>query len=222
MLAPIGDIDSDAGPRSGRGARMRFCALRRVAAPLEDLLRFVVDPEGQVVPDVKAKLPGRGVWVTADAASVAEAARRRVFARAFKRDVAVPPGLERLAQTALERHALDALAVAVKAGQAIAGFAKAEAVLRSGRAAGLIHARDASAEGARKLDALARGAGEAAENVPVIRAFTSAQLDLAFGRSNVVHAALLAGSASQGFLGRCHRLARFMNPAHAAAGEVAT
>lgn len=219
MLAPIFDAEADAGPRDARRGISRLCVVRRAVTPTENLIRFVVDPDGVVVADVKGKLPGRGVWVTADRASVGEAARRRVFARAFKRDVKVPPDLEALVRTALERHALDSLAMAAKAGEAVAGFAKVEAALAAGRAIALLHARDAGAEGVRKLDALARRSDEEGENVPILRAFTSAQLDLAFGRSNVVHAALLAGSASTGFIGRCRRLERFIDPAHAAASK---
>lgn len=219
MLASMVEVEADAGPRAARRDVARLCALRRAVTPTDNLIRFVVDPDGIVVPDVKGKLPGRGVWVTADRKSVSEAVRRRVFARGFKRDVTVPGDLDTRVQAALERHALDSLAMAAKAGEAVAGFAKVEAALAAGRAVALLHAREAGTDGVRKLDALVPQSDEEAKNVPIIRAFTSAQLDLAFGRSNVVHAALLAGSASTGFIGRCRRFERFIGPAHAAASE---
>ncbi len=218
MLASMVEVAADAGARARREVA-RLCALRRSVTPTENLVRFVVDPDGIVVPDVKGRLPGRGVWVTAERESVNEAVRRRVFARGFKRNVTVPPDLDMIVRRALERHALDSLAVAVKAGQAIAGFAKVEAALAAGRAIALLHACDAGADGMRKLAASVRRSDAEAKNVPAIRAFTSAQLDLAFGRSNVVHAALLAGSASTAFIGRCRRFERFIGPAHAAASE---
>jgi len=110
----------------------------------------------------------------------------------------------------LERAALDALAIAGKAGLVAPRTFKVEHALEQGQIAGLIHASDAAADGVRKLAAgLRRNIGARAEEIPVIRAFTSAQLDLALGRTNVVHAALLAGSASSTFLARCARLEGF-------------
>lgn len=219
MLARTDPMERDGGRRTGP-EKERLCAVRRVPAPLEELLRFVVGPDEHVVPDLKNKLPGRGVWVTADRKTLEAAVRGRVFARSFKREVGVPPHLTDVVEGLLRRHALDTLAMAVKAGEAIAGFTKVEAAIANAPVIGLVHAREAAADGIRKLQAAFRHRfGEVAESVPVVGAFTSAQLDLAFGRSNVVHAALLAGSASKGFLGRCRRLERFMGPADAAASN---
>ena len=97
--------------------------------PVGDLIRFVVAPDGSVVPDLKRRLPGRGVWVTATRHALAEAVTRKVFARGFKRDVRVAPDLVDVTERLLERAALDALAIAHKAGRVAAGFAKVEAAL---------------------------------------------------------------------------------------------
>ena len=108
------------------------------------------------------------------------------------------------------RSALDALAIAGKAGQVPSGFAKVEAAVAHERIAGVIHASDAAPDGVRKVDAaLRRRFGTETEKIVVIDAFSSEQLDLALGRANVVHAALLAGPASDGFMTRCQNLERF-------------
>jgi predicted RNA-binding protein YlxR (DUF448 family) len=205
MIAERQDIELDSGPRAR--AAERLCVATRTVRPVSDLIRFVVGPEGDAVPDVKRRLPGRGIWVTATQEALDEAIRRKAFARGFKREVRLPSDLVARTERQLERAALDALAIAGKAGLAVAGFAKAEAALERGNAIALLHAAEASPEGIRKLDsALRRGPGG---SLPVIGFLTSAQLDLALNRPNVVHAALLAGPVSETFLARCRRLERF-------------
>ncbi|SRR6266545_795466 len=208
MLARADQDDLDTGPR--RSPPERLCVATRTVKPVTEMIRFVVGPDGAVVPDVKHKLPGRGVWVTARRAAVTAAVARKAFGRSFKRDVRVSPDLVAMTEQLLERSALDALAMAHKAGRVAAGFAKVEAALAGEPVVGLIHAADASPEGVRKLDAAARRrfAGEK-DRLAVVATFNSMQLDLALGRSNVVHAALLAGPASTGLLARCQSLERF-------------
>jgi uncharacterized protein len=207
MLARAGQDDIDAGRR--RASPERLCIATRVVKPTGDMIRFVVGPDGAVVPDVKHKLPGRGVWVTANRAAVAAAMERKAFGRGFKREVRVAPDLVERTEHLLARSALDALAIAHKAGAVVAGFARVEAALDGETVVALIHAADASPEGARKLAAAARGRAGNHDGPMVIEMFTSAQLDLALGRSNVVHAAVLAGPASAGFIARCRSLERF-------------
>ena len=208
MLARIDEDGLDTGPK-GHGAE-RFCAVTREVKPITELIRFVVAPDRSVVADVKHKLPGRGLWVTATREAVAEAARRKVFARGFKTDVRPAPDLVAATELLLERSALDALAIAGKAGQVVAGFSKVDAALGRDKVVGLIHARDAATDGIRKIEAaMRRQFGDEANRVQIIDAFSSPQLDLALGRSNVVHAALLAGGASEGFIARALRLKRF-------------
>ena len=196
--------ETDRGPSAAVGER--FCALTRTAKPADDMIRFVVGPDGAVVPDVKRKLPGRGVWITATREALDEAVARRVFARSFKREVRVGADLPSLAEQLLGRAALDALAMAGKAGNVAAGFGKTEDALNSNEAVALIQASDAAADGKRKLEAVLRRNGR---QIPVIDAFSSAQLDLALNRLNVIHAALLAGPVSDTFLARTERFARF-------------
>src|SRR5882672_1185045 len=128
MLAEIADIaqdnDLDRGATSVAPGTERTCALSRKFKPVSELIRFVVGPAGEAVPDVKRKLPGRGIWVTATRAAIEEAVKRNVFARGFKRDVRIARDLAADTEQLLERAALDALAIAGKAGQVVTGFAK--------------------------------------------------------------------------------------------------
>jgi ribosomal protein L7Ae-like RNA K-turn-binding protein len=148
------------------------------------------------------------VWVTATQGALGEAIKRKVFARGFKRDVRLPPDLVNRTELLLEQAVLDALAIAGKAGLVAAGFGKTETALANDRVVGVIHAADAAPDGVRKLDAAQRRLTPDGK-IAVISGLTSAQLDLALGRPNVIHAALLAGSASDTFLARFRRLERF-------------
>lgn len=197
----------------------RQCAVTRKVQPISLLIRFVLDPEGNVVPDLKRVLPGRGVWVTAtrDAVADAEKDRKKVFGRGFKADVRVEHGLADRVDTLLERAALQALSMARKAGTLVTGFAKVEAALRRDPVAGLVHASDAKDDGVRKLAAVAAGRTELANGCQIVRLFDSAQLDLALGRSNVIHAALLVGQASENLLARARDLEHFRG--HSAADD---
>jgi len=178
------------------------------------MIRFVLSPTGEVVPDVRRKLPGRGLWVSLSRTMVAEAAKRGLFAKAFKRAVTLPPDLAALTDSLLARSALDALAMAGKAGEIVCGFGKVEDTIASGGAVALIHACDGADDGIRKLDgkwASAAGKNPRIANSPRIQAFKTDELDLALGRSNVVHAALLSGPATRTFLSRWRTLDRFRN-----------
>jgi predicted RNA-binding protein YlxR (DUF448 family) len=189
-----------------------MCAVTRQVRPIDELIRFVVSPQGEVIPDLKRKLPGRGLWVSASRQTVAEAGRRSQFSKGFKRDVHVAPTLAADTESLLVRGVIEALAMAAKAGQVVSGFSKVEGALEQGQARALIHASDGAADGIRKLDAVVRqnaGNGDETREFPVVTALTSEQLDLALGRSNVIHAALLAGPASKTFLSRSHTLVRY-------------
>ena len=211
MLA-LADPDLDNGPRTDRSATMRMCAVSREVRPIGELIRFVVSPQGEVVADLKRKLPGRGLWVSASRQTVAEAVRRNQFSKGFKREIRAHATLPADTEALLVRSATEALAMAAKARQVVSGFSKVEGALAQGQAQALIHASDGAADGIRKLDAIMRqrggNHGESRE-MPIVSVLTSAELDLALGRSNVIHAALLAGPASKTFLSRCQILVRY-------------
>jgi predicted RNA-binding protein YlxR (DUF448 family) len=204
------DSELDRGAISVAQGSERSCALTRELKPVSAMIRFVVGPQGEAVPDIKRKLPGRGIWITATRAAIEDAVKRNVFARGFKKDVRAAKDLAAQAEQLLESAALDALAIAGKAGCVVVGFAKVEASLERDRVLALIHASDAAADGKRKLDAvLHRNEGEKSPEIALIDAFTGSQLDLALNRTNVVHAALLAGAGAETFLARVLRLERF-------------
>src|SRR5450631_4374260 len=163
MLA-FADPDLDNGPRTDKSATVRMCAVTRAVRPIDELIRFVVSPQGEAIPDLKRKLPGRGLWVSASRQAVAEAVRRHQFSKGFKREVRVSPTLAADTEALLVRGAIDALAMAAKAGQVISGFGKVEDALKSRQTQAapkatlqaLIHASDGAADGIRKLDAMVR------------------------------------------------------------------
>jgi predicted RNA-binding protein YlxR (DUF448 family) len=206
----VSDIDNelDSGPQARELERL--CVATRMVRPVSDLIRFVLGPDGEAVPDLKRKLPGRGVWVTATQDALGEAIKRKVFARGFKREVRLPADLLPRTEHLLERSALDALAIAGKAGLVAVGFAKVEKTLVHEQVVAVLHAAEASCDGVNKLDAAVRRRPRGG-SIAVIGILTSAQLDLALGRSNVIHAAVLTGGPSDTFLARLRRLARFRN-----------
>jgi uncharacterized protein len=199
MQSPATDTDRE--PHAA-AARERLCIATREVRPIGELIRFVAGPDGVVVPDLKRRLPGRGVWITARRHFVEEAVRRRAFGRAFKADIKVSAELADELDELLERSALNALSIAHKAGLVLLGLAKIEAAVATAPVVALLRARDAGQEGGRKLAAAFRRRTDDAAKGKIVEAFTSAQLDLALGRLNVVHAALLAGQASETFLAR--------------------
>jgi predicted RNA-binding protein YlxR (DUF448 family) len=184
----------------------RTCIVTRAVRPAAELIRFVLGPANEVVPDLKHRLPGRGVWVSARRSAVAEAAKRRLFNRAFKAEVKVSPALADEIEQALRNDMRQALSLANKAGAVLTGFGKVESAIDEKSLAGLIHAAEAAEDGRRKLQARLRNrVSGAISAIPVIQDLSSDELDLALGRSHVIHAALVAGAGSDGFLMRWHR-----------------
>jgi predicted RNA-binding protein YlxR (DUF448 family) len=204
LLAQVDIAETDARARSA--GTERLCVVTRAVRPVDEMIRFVAGPDRMVVPDLKRRLPGRGVWVTATRETLVQAVRRGAFRRALKAEVTAAADLPDTVERLMERAVLDALAIARKASQAVAGFAKVEDAIASGTVAALLHAADAGADGVRKLNAALRRQGTEAV---VIDSFSPAHLDLAFGRPNVIHAALLAGPAGEAVLARWRSLARF-------------
>ena len=138
---------------------------------------------------------------------VREAVRKRLFARAFKAQVKAEPRLADDIETALRLDLRQALALANKAGSVVTGFAKVEAAIAGGHVAALVHAAEAAEDGRRKLaGALRRRQGDAISAIPVIDDLAGLDLDLALGRPNVIHAAIVAGAGGDGFLARWRRL----------------
>jgi uncharacterized protein len=201
--------------------RTRMCAVTRAVLPESDLIRFVATPDGGVVADLKAKLPGRGIWVGATRQAVAEAVKRNVFSRGLKQALRPPADLSDQVAARLKDQALGRLGLARKAGAILAGFTKVEAGISGERLAALVVASDAAADGVRKLaQALHRRFG-ADVPIPAIRLFNSAELGLAIGRPDVIHAAVLQGPAGRSFVEAALRLQRYFSASDDAAAELA-
>ena len=181
----------------------RMCIVTREVRDEAQLLRFVRGPNGEVVPDLARKLPGRGVWVSLNSKILAEAVRKKAFARGFHAETAVNPDLPDMVARLLRQQALSLISLAKKAGEATAGFMKVEEMLGRGRAAVLLHAAEASADGCRKLDKLLQ------PGVKRLTLFHSHDLDLAFGRSNVIHAAVARGGLAEKLLAAACRIEMF-------------
>ena len=195
----------DGGPRKGAPATERLCAATGEVKPLDEMIRFVIAPDGTAVADLRRRLPGRGIWITATQQALRAAIARKAFARSFKREVRLAPDFVQATERMIEQAALDALAMCHKAGKIAVGFAAVATALARARVVAVLNAAEAADDGVRKLAAALHRREDAAE-ISVIDAFPSAQLDLALGRSNVIHAALLAGPESDTFLARTARL----------------
>nr|WP_245396415.1 RNA-binding protein [Jiella sonneratiae] len=201
----------------------RSCIVTRQRLDADALIRFVRDPDDRVVPDLRRRLPGRGAHVAMRREAVEEAVKRRLFARAFRGSVETPADLGAMVDALLARQAAGSLGLARKAGQLVAGAAKVEAAMRSGRAAALVQARDAAPDGLRKLDAARRaGMRETGRPIALFRPFDADEMSLALGGWNVIHAAILAGDAGSAALKRLEALARYRgeNPVEAIDGAV--
>lgn len=175
------------------------------------LIRFVAGPDGQVVPDLGRKLPGRGLWVEASRASVEAAVKKNGFTRAAKTKLTAPADLADVVERLLARRCLDQLGLARREGVLISGFEKTAASLRAGKAAWVLEAADGSADSRGKILALARH-----QTAKICGAFTADDLSLALGLENAIHAVLLAGGRADRWTIEVERLAGFrpLRPLH--------
>lgn len=177
----------------------RTCIVSREAMDEAALIRFVRGPDGEAVPDIARKLPGRGLWVGLGRKRVAEAVKRRLFSRGFRAETKADAALADTVAMLLRQAALGYLALARKAGEAVAGSAKVAEMLAQGRARLVIHAAEAAADGKRKLAVPPDG------NVETLNLFAASELDLAFGRTNVIHAAVAKGGLAEKLLAAARR-----------------
>ena len=170
--------DRDAAPE-------RRCIVTGEVKPAAELIRFVVGPDGAIVPDLLGKLPGRGIWVSANRAALDKAVAKNLFARAARQPVTVPDDLVDHIETALADRVVHLISLARKAGQAVAGYEKVKDWLGKEEARVLIQASDGSERGKSKLSTPYGGR--------FIGCLTGSELGLAFGRENVIHSALAGG-----------------------------
>jgi predicted RNA-binding protein YlxR (DUF448 family) len=215
-------IDAEAGGEEKLAPTLRRCIVTRQALEKPAMIRFVLDPEGRVVPDLKEKLPGRGLWVTAERAILAQAVAKNAFAKAAKQSAKVAPDLvERVAELA-KREVAELLGLARKSGHLVAGFEKVQAALDRDGVRVLIAASDGAEDGRRKLarragwdprgsNALAAGAPAsglaAGSGVEICAPLTADELARALGRDHAVHAAIRQSGIAERIITACRRLA---------------
>ncbi len=182
---------------AGTGERLRRCIATGASLPRQALLRFVLAPDGTVTPDVAARLPGRGVWLTPSRAAIDEALKNRLFARAFRGQVRIPDGLAALVEGLLVRRLVDTLGLARRAGQAVAGAARVEEWFDAGRGGVLVLARDAGEDARRRWRAQA----------PRIEVLSGEEIGRAFARGRTAQAVVADGPLGRLLIEDAGRLA---------------
>lgn len=178
----------------------RRCIVTRDSGPKAGLVRFVVGPEGEVVPDLAGKLPGRGFYVSATRAALDKAAQKGHFALAARAPVRAPADLADRIESGLAARLVELIALARKAGAAVAGLEKTKAALVSGDAALLVQAADGSVRG---RAALRPPEGEET----LVSCLSAHEMGLAFARDSVIHAAVLTGGLAERIRDEARRLA---------------
>ncbi|SMX46943.1 RNA-binding protein [Actibacterium lipolyticum] len=178
------------GQEKMREAPERRCLATGEVQPKGGMIRFVVGPGDEIVPDLLGKLPGRGIWVSADRAALEQAVKKRLFARGAKQAVQVPDDLVEKIEAGLARRVIDGISLARKGGRAVAGYEKVKSWLTTGEARVLIQASDGSERGKSKLRL-------PSDTDTFIGCLKASELGLAFGREHVIHGALAAGGLTK-------------------------
>lgn len=199
------DATDDAVETAADGTLHRRCIASGQSTPVSQMVRFVVGPDAQIVPDVDNRLPGRGLWLSANRDMIETATSKRLFSKAARSNVTVPANLADVVAELLRRRCLNHLGLARRAGLVTAGGEKVRAEIAAGRAAVLLEAADGSLPERRKFTALAPDA-------PVVDMFTSSELGATLGRDNVIHVALAKGRLTRTLLDDAARYDGFKGP----------
>ncbi|MGH6828857.1 MAG: RNA-binding protein [Rhizomicrobium sp.] len=200
-----GSRSRERGDAGGSRSRERRCIVSGDILPDGKLVRFVLAPDGEVIPDVSAKLPGRGYWVTASRGAVEAAVKGNCFSRAAKAHASVRPDLADRTEKALVAQMQGDLGLARRAGQLLLGFEKiVRGLTPRNPPALLLEARDGSPGGRRKLENAIKG-----KTLGLLDCLTGAELALALGRENVIHAAVRVGGLAQRLQNDAARLEGF-------------
>lgn len=188
----------------------RLCAVTRQNLDSRELIRFVLSPDGIIVPDLDRRLPGRGVWIGCDKRLVEKAIATQAFSKSLKVKAEAPADLADRVDSLILKRVTGAFSLANKAGLAVAGFEKVFAALEKGPVRAVLHGADAAVDGRSKIDRKYK-AIQAAQGLTatIVNLLTIAQMSLAIGRGSVVHAALIPGGLSDRFLDDAERLARY-------------
>mmetsp|Transcript_18057 Transcript_18057/g.27817 ORF Transcript_18057/g.27817 Transcript_18057/m.27817 type:complete len:225 (+) Transcript_18057:720-1394(+) len=198
-LRPRGSLMGRGGASKDRSdGPERKCIATGEVQPKYGLIRFVVGPDAQIVPDIAGKLPGRGIYVAADRAALDKAMAKKLFARGAKQPVQLPDDLVNEVERQLARRVIDLIALSRKSGRAVAGYEKVKGWLQMEEAQVLIQAVDGSGRGKSKLSTPHFGS--------YIGWLTADELGLAFGRQTVIHGALASGGLTQRVVEEANRL----------------
>ena len=193
----------------------RTCILTRKSGEAQELIRFVAGPDGHLVPDIKANLPGRGAWISASRSVLEDAIRRKAFTHSLKADIIVDQGIADLVDKLLVKAALGRLALARKAGAVVTGATKVEQAIRAGEACLVLHSKEAAFDGKRKIEqAIYSVRRPDRQDIPVVTLFDSDEMGVAFGDNPVVHAALLNIKLAQGFIKTVQKLVAYRDGKH--------
>lgn len=205
----------------GRGGRTnrtevveRRCIATKQTLPTSNLIRFVLDPNDVVTPDISERLPGRGMWVCANRGDLEKAIDQNLFSKSAKQQAIIPDGLVDLVETLIVKRAIDLISMARKSGQGICGFEKTKSAMMSERWFILIQAEDGSTPQKQKIR-------PSAVDNSYISCFTAQELGLAFGRDIVIHAAVSKGGLSARILLEANRLAGFRKKRDASPSKIA-
>lgn len=182
---------------------MRLCLATRGEHPKTDMIRFGLSPDGVVVPDVSENLPGRGVWVMPDRALVRQAMEKGLFSKGFEQKAAAPADLVEQTERVLSAQALNMLGLGKRSGAVVSGFEKVKHVLNNQTAALIIEAKDTSVGSRDKLYRV--------EEVPVVRVFTSVQMDQVLGGENIKFAAVFKSKIGTQIKNIMLKLSAFQN-----------
>ena len=186
----------------GHKGNPRRCIATGASLAKSELVRFAISPDNVLLPDVLARLPGRGIWVTASAAAVESAVAKRSFTRAARRPIELPPDLPQIVEAQLAKRVINMLALARKSGAAIAGFTKVRAAIAAERVAVLLQASDGSPAQLRRV-------APQSCNIASVQTLSAEELGIAFRRDHVIHAAVASGRIATHLLEEARRLAGF-------------
>ncbi|WP_455482092.1 RNA-binding protein [Bartonella sp. B35(2025)] len=199
----------------------RTCIVTRKNASAKTLIRFVIGPNNQIIPDLKSNLPGRGIWISAHRSIIEKAIKQKAFNKSLKTDVEVAPNLAHIVDTLLLKAALGSLSMARKAGAAIMGATKVNEAIRAGQVIFVLHAKEATEDGKRKISqAIYTIQQQKNQNIKTVSLFTSNEMSVAFGVNSVMHAALLNKKAAEGLLKTIYKLTAYRDDKHCKPGEM--
>ena len=188
--------------RTGGPYPLRKCIATGALRPKDEMLRFVVGPDGSLVPDLDGCLPGRGLWLSAERDMVNTACAKGLFSRAAHHGVEVSANLADQLEGLMVCRCLDLLGLARRAGEAVAGFEKATAWLREGKGGGILQAWDGATDGREKIKALAPG-------LATVDLFEARELGRALGRDCCVHVVMAEGRLAESLMTEAGRLMAF-------------